>query len=90
MVYDILDWLVFTGVQITALPSDFYLGSALSGLVQSWQSPRDSDQRRRHRELVKRFVKAGADLHYKNKRQQTLLRSLVARSPVQGSLSKVH
>lgn len=33
--FDILDWLAFTGVQITALPSQFYLGSALSAHLKS-------------------------------------------------------
>ncbi|OGE55034.1 hypothetical protein PENARI_c005G12142 [Penicillium arizonense] len=49
-VFDTLDWLAFTGLQITTLPCDFYLG----------------EQHRMHREFARRFVTAGADLHYRD------------------------
>lgn len=58
-IFEIFQWLAFTGVQITTLPPDFYLGSALSVLVRSWNMPMSNENHQVHRALVT----AGADLH---------------------------
>lgn len=82
-IFEILDWFAFTGVQITTLPPDFYLGSALSVLVRSWNTPMSNENLKIHRALVRKLVTAGADLHYRDSHQRTLLQRLVAYSPVQ-------
>lgn len=82
-VFEILDWLAFTGVQITTLPSEFYLGSALSVLVEWWSWPMNIQQLKLHRKLTRKLVIAGADLHYRNKSQKTLLQSLLSSSSLQ-------
>lgn len=87
--FDILDWLAFTGVQITSMPSDFYLGSALSVLVRSWNAPGDSGWQKMHRELARKLVIAGADLHYRDSHARTLLQTLVACSPMQTAYQKL-
>ena len=53
-IFEILEWLAFTGVQITTLPPDFYLGSALSVLVRSWNTPMTNENLIIHRALVKK------------------------------------
>jgi hypothetical protein len=87
--FDILDWLAFTGVQITSMPSAFYLGSALSVLMRSWNKPGDSEWQKLHRGLARKLVIAGADLHYRDSHARTLLQTLVACSPMQIAYQKL-
>lgn len=79
---NLVDWLAFTGVQVTTLPSDFYLGSALSFLMTTWNKRMRYEQRAMHRELARRLVAAGADLHYRSCPLLTLLQTLVAHTPM--------
>lgn len=81
-VFQCLDWLAITGVQMTTLPCEFYLGSALSVLVKCWNTPLDSEQRGMHHELARKLVSAGADLHYRDSNRRTLLQSLISHAPL--------
>lgn len=67
----------------TTLPSDFYLGPALSVLVEWCYIPMFIEQVKKCRELVRKLVIAGADLHYRNERGKTLLQSVLSSCPLQ-------
>lgn len=80
-IFEYVEWVVFSGLEKTWIPTPTYLGSALyilAGIEDGRLSEKSSGQYHR---LTKKLLAMGADLHYVNENGRTILERLLCDQP---------